>query len=81
MFEAANHYADLKAVLRFDNLNGMSVESRIHALSEQLVSCKNDSEALKLAQELQILLHEQIEQLRKKVSAAKPKVTGFRPHN
>jgi hypothetical protein len=44
----------------------MPFESRIQELSRQLELCRNDGEALKLAQELQAILHERIEQLRDK---------------
>ena len=47
----------------------MPFESRIRDLFEQLENCRDDAEALKLAQELQGLLHERIEQLRAQVAA------------
>jgi hypothetical protein len=46
----------------------MPFEARISELSDKLASCKDDSLALKLAQELQGVLHERIEQLRTKTS-------------
>jgi hypothetical protein len=46
----------------------MPFEARISELSDKLASCKDESEALKLAQELQAALHERIEQLRTKTS-------------
>lgn len=42
----------------------MPFETRIRELSEQLGNCRDDVTALKLAQELQAVLHERIEQLR-----------------
>ena len=47
----------------------MPFESRIRQLSEQLANSKDDAQSLKLAHELQILLHERIEQLRLKAVA------------
>jgi hypothetical protein len=44
-------------------------ESRIRELSEQLANCKDDTRALELAQELQRLLHERVEQLRTEASS------------
>jgi hypothetical protein len=44
----------------------MPFESRIRELSRQLEICRNDEHALQLAQELQAILHERIEQLRDK---------------
>jgi hypothetical protein len=46
----------------------MPFELRIRELSEQLASCCDDDRSLKLAQELQNVLHERIEQLREKVA-------------
>jgi hypothetical protein len=46
----------------------MPFELRIRELSEQLASCRDDAKSLKLAQELQDVLHERIEQLREKVA-------------
>jgi hypothetical protein len=61
----------------------MSIENRIRELSEKLVNCKDDLEALKLAQELQTLLHGQIEQLRRTLFGpqASRKVLYFPPHD
>jgi hypothetical protein len=42
----------------------MPFEYRIRELSNQLANCRDDAESLRLAQELQQLLHERIEQLR-----------------
>jgi hypothetical protein len=42
----------------------MPFETRIRELSEQLAHCHDDAEALKLAQEFQMVVHEHIEQLR-----------------
>jgi hypothetical protein len=42
----------------------MPFEHRIQELSKQLADCHDDAQSLKLAQELQTLLHERIEQLR-----------------
>jgi len=49
----------------------MPFELRIRELSEQLASCKDDALALELAQELQRLLHERVEQLRTQTSGLK----------
>jgi predicted nucleic acid-binding Zn-ribbon protein len=46
----------------------MPFEARISELSDKLASCKDESEALKLTQELQAALHERIEQLRTQTS-------------
>jgi hypothetical protein len=46
----------------------MPFETRIHQLSDQLLKCQDDATALKLAQELQEVLHERIEQLRTKAT-------------
>lgn len=46
----------------------MPFESRIRELSEALETCRDDAEALELAQELHAILHERIEQLRGKVA-------------
>jgi hypothetical protein len=58
------------------------IENRIRELFEKLVNSKDDLEALKLAQELQTLLHHQIEQLRTKVfgQGSNRKVIYFPPH-
>jgi hypothetical protein len=42
---------------------------RIRELSAALTTCRDDAQSLKLAQELQALLHARIEQLREKVDA------------
>jgi hypothetical protein len=42
-------------------------ESRVRELSLQLEHCPDDDKALRLAQELQAILHERIEQLRDKI--------------
>jgi hypothetical protein len=42
----------------------MPFEYRIRELSNQLANCRDDAESLRLAQELQQLVHERIEQLR-----------------
>lgn len=47
----------------------MPFEHRIRELCEQLADCRDDAAALRLAQELQALLHERIEQLRGHVSS------------
>jgi hypothetical protein len=53
----------------------MPFTARIKELSEQLARSKNDEESLRLAQELQALLHERIELLRSTVSGL-PLVTN-----
>jgi len=47
----------------------MPSATRIRELSEQLANCRDDALSRKLAQELQELLHEQIEQLRESATA------------
>jgi hypothetical protein len=44
----------------------MPFQARIRELSKHLAECNDDERALKLAQELQAALHEEIEQLRTK---------------
>jgi hypothetical protein len=46
----------------------MPFEARISELSDKLASCKDESEALMFAQELQAALHERIDQLRTQTS-------------
>lgn len=46
----------------------MPFEARVRTLSEQLANCSDESLSLKLAQELQSVLHEEIERLREKVA-------------
>jgi hypothetical protein len=43
-------------------------EARIRELSEELANCTDTERALKIAEELQVLIHERIEQLRGNVS-------------
>jgi hypothetical protein len=42
----------------------MPFDARIRQLCMRLAECKDDAVALKLAQELHVLLHERIEQMR-----------------
>jgi hypothetical protein len=51
---------------------------RIRELSEQLSNCRDDARSLKLAKELQTVLHERIEQLREK-AAGLPLVVAHNP--
>lgn len=46
----------------------MPFEARITELSDKLRNCKDETESMKIAQELQTILHERIEQLRTKAS-------------
>lgn len=56
----------------------MPFDSRIRELSEQLANCKDDTRALVLAQELQRLLHESVEELRTQTSSL-PLLTKRKP--
>jgi hypothetical protein len=47
----------------------MPFEARIRELSDQLANCRDDATALSLAQELQAVMHERIEQLRGEVAS------------
>jgi hypothetical protein len=47
----------------------MPFDARIRELCNQLADCRDDAVSLSLAQELQIVLHERIEQLRGEVQA------------
>jgi len=47
----------------------MPFDARIKELSERLANCGDDAEALQIAQQLQTLLHEKIQQLRDKTAA------------
>jgi predicted alpha-1,6-mannanase (GH76 family) len=69
----------------------MPFEARIRELSEELANCNNER-ALKIALELQSLIHERIEQLRAQVdglplltasatSSPKPQGGGKNPRN
>lgn len=49
-------------------LTEMPFEARVRDLSERLAECEDEGLSLKLAQELQSVLHEQIERLREKVA-------------
>ena len=46
----------------------MPFEPRVRELSERLAHCHDEAVALKIAQELQSALHEEIERLREKVA-------------
>lgn len=47
----------------------MPFESTIRRLSDELIKCRDDGESLRIAQELQTVLHERIQQLREKATA------------
>ena len=46
----------------------MPFEARVRDLSDRLASCEDDVLSLRLAQELQKVLHEEIQRLREKVA-------------
>jgi hypothetical protein len=53
---------------RIRDRNPMPFDARIRQLCTRLAECKDDVLSLKLAQELQVLLHERIEQIRGEVT-------------
>jgi hypothetical protein len=71
------------ALVKRANVRRMLIENRIRESFDKLVDCKDDLEALKLAQELQSLLHCKVEQLRTKLFGPQSnrKVLYFPPHD
>jgi len=47
----------------------MPFEARIRDLSEQLANCRDEVKSLELVHELQTVLHEHVEQLRRQTNA------------
>ena len=47
----------------------MFLEGRIRELCEHIIACQDDTEAITLAQELRVALHQRIEELRTQVVA------------